>query len=989
MPDPTRPSLQEILLGAGERVGDARRDYVRNACGGDAALEAEVLSLLEFDDRTPSILDAGGLGRVVERVMQAPARAAMGLGATIGPYTLVDVIGEGGMGVVYRATQAFPIARDVALKLVRRGFDTDRVVSRFETERQVLARMDHPGIARVYDAGAAPDGRPYFVMELVAGQPITTYADKARLSVRDRVALLRQVCLAVQHAHQKGVIHRDLKPSNVLAARRDDGHDVKVIDFGIAKATVTDDRDTLLTHDGQLVGTPDYMSPEQAGVIDADVDTRTDVYALGVVLYELLAGRRPHEFARATAADIQRVFNSAEADRPSTAVTTGQRLAWSTESVPPDVVARVAEQRASTPARLKRDLMGDLDNIVLKAIEKAPDRRYASMEQFADDLARFLEGRPVMARPATWSYQTQKFIQRHALGVGIAVTGVVFLTAFVAMTVIQSNRLARERDRAVAAEQRARLEAETASRTVDFLTGIFEVNDPSEGRGNSVTARELLDKGAKDVVSRLTDQPALQSRLMVTMGNVYKQLGLYPPAREILQRAVEVREQAADTSGADKSNALDALGDVLRQTSDRKRALEVLTRAVELSRSDPATTEASRASAVNNLGLVLHEMGEHDKAEPLLMEGLALRRRVLAETTGPAREKALDQLAGSLNNIGLLLNAKDRLVEAEGVMRESLALRQSAKEPRPVRQAYTRVSLAMNLMRQGRFVEAEPLLRQAIADRQDALGNDHARTIDAVSELANALHDQGRYDEAEVQYRRVVSSRVNSDDQANYAVALNNLASLLEDRGDFGAARPLLEQSLAIRKSVNGPKHLSVATALNNLGRLHFNLANYPVARDLLGQALALRRERLGADNVLVAATLMTLARVSHAEKRWADAEATCRAALVVMRERLAASHPNIAAAEVLLGRILIDGGKAAEALPMLTHAIEVRSTPPPPAATMWRLAEARLTLGRALVATGQAEQGHALIRDAAPLVVASPSAHIVLKAEARRALPR
>ena len=548
MPDQTRPNLQEILLGASELVGDDRVDFIEGACAGDPALKAEVESLLAFDTQTPSILDEGGLGRVVDHVMLEPARAATGIGDRLGPYTLVEVIGEGGMGVVYRASQSGPLARDVALKLVRKGFDTDRVVARFETERQVLARMDHPGIARVFDAGATADGRPYFVMELVTGQPITAYADDARLSVRERVGVLRQVCLAVQHAHRKGVIHRDLKPSNILAARRDDGHDVKVIDFGISKAIVPEGRDTLVTRDGQFVGTPNYMSPEQAGAIDADVDTRTDVYALGVILYELLAGRRPHDFDRVTPADIQRVFDSTEAARPSTAISAVQRLALSTGRVPAELVACVAEARSSTPARLRRDLAGDLDNIVLKAIEKSPERRYASMEQFADDLSRFLDGRPVLARAATLEYRARKFAQRHALVVAVAATAVVFLVAFVATTIIQSARLARERDRAVAAEQRLRLEAETASRTAAFLSGVFKVNDPSESRGRSVTALELLDRSAKEIGEGLAGQPALQSRLMVTMGNVYKQLGLYESATTLLQQALDVREQTPGTS---------------------------------------------------------------------------------------------------------------------------------------------------------------------------------------------------------------------------------------------------------------------------------------------------------------------------------------------------------------------------------------------------------------------------------------------------------
>ncbi len=990
MSDHPRLSLQDIILEASELVGRDRVEFVERACACDSALRAEVESLLAFDRETPSILDDGALGRVVESVLGQPQGAATGVGDRVGAYTLVEVIGEGGMGVVYRALQHGALARSVALKLVRKGLDTDRVVARFEAERQALARMDHPGIARVFDAGATADGRPYFVMELVTGQPITTYADEARLSVRERVVLLRQVCLAVQHAHRKGVIHRDLKPSNILASSRDDGHDVKVIDFGVAKAIVPDGRDTLVTLEGQLVGTPNYMSPEQAGVVDADVDTRADVYAAGVILYELLAGRRPHEFERATVADIRRVFDSTQAVRPSTAVSAIQRLALSAGRVPTGMATQVAVARSSTPARLRRDLAGDLDNIVLKAIETSPERRYASMEQFADDLGRFLGGRPVMARPATLEYRARKFAQRHALGVAIAAMATLFLVAVVATTVVQSGQLARERDRAVAAEQRARLEADTASRTAAFLSGVFKVNDPSESRGRSVTAMELLDRSAQEIGEGLADQPALQARLMVTMGNVYKQLGLYESAAGLLQQALNVRERTPGIPPRDIADALDALGDVLRYASEGRRAVEVLQRAVDLQRADPSVTPEARASAINNLGLARQELGDYAQARPLLLEALDVRRRVFADAMDTAtREDARDKLAGSLNNVGSLLSTTDRLREAEAMLRESLSLREAARPPRIVSLALSRTSLAMNLMRQGRPGEAEPLLRQVVADRTMVLGPGHPQTVAAIAELAVAFHDMGRFDLAERHYRDVVSARAATKDLGGYAVALNNLASLLEDRGNFAEARPLLEKSLELRKSVNGQKHPSVATALNNLGRLEFALGNSARARLLLDEALDIRRERFGTDSLPVAATLAVIARVRHAQGEVREAESDYRAALGILRSRLSPTHANVISVEVGLGRVLLDLGRPTEAEPLLRHAVEVRATPPPATAVAWRLAEAHLALGRALVGVGKVADGRAMIRAAAPLVVSASAAHPTLKDEARRALRR
>ena len=411
--------LKAILLEARTLSGAARAAYLDRVCGSDPSLREEIDSLLEFESAVPSVLDEGGLLERLSEQAAAPVSptsptlaldvsaafaAAASASATIpaepiGPYRLVEVIGEGGMGVVYRAEQTVPIRREVALKLIRRGLDTDRIVARFDSERQALARMDHPSIARVLDAGASADGRPYFVMELVQGAPITDYSDREKLTLRERIKLAIAVCHAVQHAHQKGIIHRDLKPSNILVASQDGTHIPKVIDFGIAKAIEDPLTDyTLLTRVGQFIGTPDYMSPEQAGVLDVDVDTRTDVYALGVLLYELLSGRRPHQFERRTQDEVQAVLRDQEPERPSTCLSTRPlRRRRPTTALDAEALARIADSRRTTSEKLRRQLAGDLDNIVLKAMQKEPVRRYGSAEAYAEDLRRYLEGLPVLS----------------------------------------------------------------------------------------------------------------------------------------------------------------------------------------------------------------------------------------------------------------------------------------------------------------------------------------------------------------------------------------------------------------------------------------------------------------------------------------------------------------------------------------------------------------------------------------------------------------
>src|SRR5439155_18460754 len=427
----------------------------------------------------------------------------------IGPYRLLEQVGEGGMGEVWLAEQTRPVRRQVAVKVIKVGMDTAQVVARFEAERQALALMDHPAIARVFDAGSTTQGRPYFAMEYVRGETITAYTTRHGLAIPDRLELFLQVCEGVQHAHQKGIIHRDLKPSNVLIGMRDDSPVVKVIDFGIAKATTqTLTERTLHTEVGAFIGTPEYMSPEQAEFGGLDIDTRTDVYALGVILYELLTGTLPFDSKALREQGLDRIrqtIRELDAPRPSTRVT---RMAQS---------AGAASRPGEDPARLARQLQGDLDWITMKAIEKDRMRRYGAVSDLAADLRRHLDDVPVLASPPSVQYRVGKFVRRHRAGVAaVAVLGVL-LVAFAATMAIQAGRIARERDR-------ANHEAQTATRVSDFLVGLFEVSDPSEARGNTLTAREILDKGAAKIEKDLGGESTVQARRQRTLGAVYTSL---------------------------------------------------------------------------------------------------------------------------------------------------------------------------------------------------------------------------------------------------------------------------------------------------------------------------------------------------------------------------------------------------------------------------------------------------------------------------------
>ena len=469
----------------------------------------------------------------------------------IGPYRILERVGDGGMGVVYRAEQQEPIRRQVALKLIKLGMDTKSVVARFESERQALALMNHPNIAGVLDAGASERGRLYFVMEYVPGVPITEYCDTNRLGTRDRLELFMQVCEGVQHAHQKGIIHRDIKPSNVLVAVCDGKAVPKIIDFGVSKAVGQRlSERTVYTELGQPIGTPEYMSPEQAEMSGLDVDTRTDVYSLGMLLYELLVGTLPFdptEFRQSGYDEIRRRIREDEPSRPSRRVSAIG--AASTEH---------AERRRTDPTGLRRQLRGDLDWIVMKALEKDRTRRYASPSELAADIRRHLDDEPVLAGPPGAAYRVGKFVRRHRLGVAFATTLLGLLIAFAVVMAVQTARVSRERDR-------ANLEADTAHQVTDFLIGLFKVSDPREARGETITAREVLDRGARRVRGELSGQPLVQARLMEAIGIVYMYLGLFDEADTLSRQSLAIREDILGEEHVEVATIMSNLANVLHQ----------------------------------------------------------------------------------------------------------------------------------------------------------------------------------------------------------------------------------------------------------------------------------------------------------------------------------------------------------------------------------------------------------------------------------------
>jgi len=730
-------SLSDLVLHALEKNKEDRlqsvEDFVTALGGNDARLASRPKS---------------GLSSKPRRV------AGLAPNDEIGPYRLRERVGVGGMGEVWSAEQQKPFRRIVALKIVKAGMDSNEIIARFEAERQALALMDHPYIAKVYDAGTTPIGRPYFAMEFVRGLPITEYCDNHKLNTQERLKLFIRLCDGVQHAHQKAVIHRDLKPSNVMVTEVDDEAMPKVIDFGVAKATshpLTER--TMFTEMGQLIGTPEYMSPEQANLSGEDVDTRADIYSLGVILYELISGELPFSSDELRAAGFDGIRQKIREENPPTP---SRRITTLSDS------KSTAASRRTDPKALSRQIRGDLDWIIMKAIDKDRSRRYASASDFAADIQRFLRNDPVLAGPPSVTYRFKKFVMRHKVAVVAASLVVFAMMLGIAGTTIGLLR-------AVKAEKVAREEAEAATQVSQFLEGLFDVSDPGKARGDNITAREILDKGADKITIELEEQPAVEARLLVTMGRVYRRLGLYDEARPLLERALELRRG------------------VLHDES-----LEI-------------------AEAELELAWLLAKFGDYDEALRLYEHALDVQQAKIGSKT--------PEVAKTMSSIANVHKNARRFDEARAMQERALEIRESALGP-----DHVEVSNSLNLLgnlyiTMGDYESAVPLYKRALKIREKALGDDHPRVAVVLGNLANAFWQMEDYFRARKYNKRalVIQEKVLGPDHPDLAYALNNTANLLAASGDYAAAQEVHERALAIRKGRLRPDHPDLADTFYNL----------------------------------------------------------------------------------------------------------------------------------------------------------------------------
>ncbi len=807
----SRELLKELLTEAARLPAAERPALIERVAreAPDVAHELEAL-LPGLEDSgflsSPTVACSGaGLWTAAgSAVTQLAAGGAVG--GRIGRYKLLAPIGEGGFGVVFMAEQTEPVSRRVALKIIKAGMDTRQVIARFEAERQALALMDHPNIARVFDAGATEQGRPYFVMELVRGEPITKYCDREQLSIERRLELFGDVCRAVQHAHQKGVIHRDLKPSNVLVTVSDSEPLAKVIDFGIAKATASPLTDkTLFTELNQLVGTPEYMSPEQADASSADVDTRSDVYALGVLLYELLTGTTPFDRARLKSAGLQgliQIIREEEAPRPSQRLAT--LLRWSSDvRVAERPVAggssslEIARCRRVEPQALERRLRGELDWIVMRCLEKDRRRRYETATALAADVQRYLEGEPVLAAPPSRLYPARKFLRRHrvAAAITIALVGTATIGGGAALVQWQRAESARE------AESRQRARAEAVS---EFLKDLLTAADPTQAKGAKLTVREALDAAAQRIAANpLGAQPLVEAEIRQTLGSTYLGLGLYAQAEAQLRAADEIQTRELGDEHPDTLRTRARLAEVLSWMTAYARAVPLAESTLAAQTRTLGMEHPDTQETMSILGQLLPwaDASRFAEAESLLSSVLDYRRRVFGDDHIHTA-RAMHLLGEAYTIVG------DR-EKAELLHREALRIHVrdlGAEHPETLECEY---ALACELVQATRIREAELILRGLVEARRRVQGSDHLGTLGALEMLGAALNAQGLHAEAEPILREKLAAldrTVGPGHQDGVSTRLN-LAVCLKGQGQLAETEAVLRDALELSLRNFGPEH--------------------------------------------------------------------------------------------------------------------------------------------------------------------------------------
>ncbi len=833
-------------------------------CAGDVDLRSAVEKLLASHHPDSVFLDPPR-ERSAEQLLDDYAGGDVG--RRIGPYRLTGLIGTGGMGRVYRGVRSDDeYEQVVAVKLLKRELASEQLLRGFRHERQTLAGLDHPNIARLLDGGTADDGSPYLVMEYVDGKAIDTWCDDRAAPIADRLRLVRRVCDTVMYAHRNLVVHRDLKPGNILVT--DDGQP-KLLDFGIAKLLKREEAagEAGTTVSSLRIMTPQYASPEQ--IRGETITTASDVYSLGVITYELLTGHSPYTGINGNKQVVERQVCEEEPERPSTVVgqeRTRTRPDGSSQVVTPVWVSRV---RQCNPDQLRRRLRGDLDTIVLTALQKDPARRYTTVDQYSEDLQRFLDGLPIRARGDSVLYRTGKFIRRNKVAVAACVVAVLALIGGTIGTTVGMLR-------AEAEAENARTEAEKAEDVTTFLRTMLVAVAPYQN-GPDVTVRTVLDETARRVDREFDGRPEVEAAVRYALGSAYSSLAMYEEAEHHLQRALEIR--------------------------------------VSLSGEDHEAVAESRIA----LGWVFKKTGRYQEAEALLRSALEIQRRAAADDP--------KELAATMRSYGLVLLDTRDVSAAEDILQEALQIEQEHEEDNPAGISQTLQHLAALRIQAGRYADAEPLLRQSLSILRQVYGDDHVHVATCRNDLARALRNQGKYDEAEAEYRETIRSHRQGGlaDHPLTGVVLSNLGTLLTLKGELVEAETVLREAIAVLQKSLGENHPDVIQAINHLAKVLADKHEWDAAEELYRESLERRRDALGPDHPDLAESLNDLALFCARTGRVEQAIPLYREALAIWKQALGPTHPHTAICMDNLGVSLMRIGEYEESDAMLRAALDAR----------------------------------------------------------------
>ncbi len=820
---------------------EARHAYILQACGEDGELRRRVEALLRVHVEEETFLDSP------TRELNALLGASTGddLDTEIGPYKLLQQIGEGGMGTVFLAEQTQPVHRQVAVKVIRPGMDSSKIIVRFEAERQALALMDHPNIAKVLDAGTTETGRPYFVMELIRGVPITQYCDEHRLTLRERLQIFVPICQAVQHAHQKSIIHRDLKPSNVLVALYDGKAVPKVIDFGIVKAIgvrLTDQ--TMPTESGAVVGTLEYMSPEQAESGQLDIDTRSDIYSLGVILYELLTGTTPLRgdgMKDSGLLDLLRRVREEEPTMPSTRLNT-------TEELP-----AIAANRGVEPKKLTGLVRGELDWIVMKCLEKDRARRYETANALARDLERYLNEEPVEACPPSRGYRFRKFVRRNRGAVLAASTIALLLVLGIIGTttgLVRAEWARQEAETAQGNEMKQRRLAETRDAetraVLDFVQKhILAAARPTArgGLGRDVTVERAVEKALPVVETSFKEQPLIEARLRMTMGGTFLELGKGQLAAQQFAAARAIYEAQQGPDGRETLQSIVGLSNGYEMLGHNKEALVLREKAMARREAVLGHDHPDTLASMMSVAISLQNLGRIEEAVKLHQETLALRKVKLG-AKDPDTLYSMHNLASSLSQAG-------RHKEALALREETLKLSRAVLGDRHLDTLSSATALASSYYRFGRFGDAAKLFEDTLKEQEAQLGREHPNTLNTMNNLAVCYRDLRQYEKALALRKETLEVRKSKfgADHPETLIAMMNLADSLNSLRKYKDAMQLLEETVKLQRIKHGDNHLITLRTMNNLADSYNKNGRYEDALKLQRQTLALQKEKLGLDH--------------------------------------------------------------------------------------------------------------------------------------------